>query len=159
MTMGQYIPVSEFAKLAGVSRQAIYSRLYSQDMSTYIQVESRNGKQIKLVNTDALSLFKSNELNQLDSQIDSKNNKLIDSLKEQLTAKDETIKQLLEQVSSLQEQNLALSQGLIDQGKELTRLLDQQQQLQAMSARQRALPEEAEPESKKKSLFNRLFGR
>ena len=157
--MGQYISVAEFAKLAGVSRQAIYSRLYSQDMSIYIQVESRNGKQIKLVNTDALHLFKSNELNQLDNQVDSKNNKLIDSLKEQLKAKDETIKQLLEQVSSLQEQNQTLSQGLIDQGKELTRLLDQQQQLQAMSARQRALPEEGEPESKKKSLFNRLLGR
>lgn len=128
--MGQYITITEFAKRAGVSRQAIYSRLDSQELSGFIQVDSNKKKPIKLINTDALPLFNSHVVNQVDSQDLSSSLQQLDYLKEQLQSKDQTIAALLDQVKQLQEQNSTLSSSLIDQGKELTRLLDQQQQLQ-----------------------------
>lgn len=128
--MGQYITIAEFAKLAGVSRQAIYSRLDSQELSSFIQVDNSKKRPIKLVNTNALPLFNAQVVNQVDNKELSSSLQQLDYLKEQLQSKDQTIEALLDQVKQLQEQNNTLSSSLIEQGKEMTRLLDQQQQLQ-----------------------------
>lgn len=166
--MGQYVTVSEFAKQAGLSRQAIYSRLDSQELSRFIQVDTSKKKPIKLINTEALVLFNAQPVNQVDSQELSSYIKQIDYLKEQLQGKDQTIESLLDQVKQLQQQNSTLSSSLIDQGKELTRLLDQQQQLQQsqqmLYSRLQAgntdqqIQDPASPE-RKKGWLNRLFGR
>lgn len=52
--MGEYISITEFAKLAGVSRQTVYRRL-DNDLKGYIVKE---GHKIK-INTDAIFMFDS----------------------------------------------------------------------------------------------------
>ena len=173
--MAEYVTIAAFAKLAGVSRQAVYSRLDSQDLDKFIQVDNTGKKPKKLVSTEALQLFKTRTVNQVDCKVDTVSDKQLDTMQEQLKEKDKTITSLLEQVQQLQTQNQSLSNSLSDQGKELTKLLDQQQQLQAMYAKQLTLaaaseenkapkapaeeeqPKEVEPEPKKKGFFKRIF--
>ncbi len=157
----EYITVAEFAKLAGISRQAVYSKLDKmdcQELDKIIRIEKAGKQDRKLISTNALQLFEKKEICKPDCQVDSKEDKVIDSIidsltaqlqtkDQQLQARDKTIEDLSRQIEQLQSQNSTLSNSLIDQGKELTRLLDQQQQLQAMYARQLTLtaPKE-EPE-------------
>lgn len=164
----QYVSIAEFAKLAGVSKQAVYSRLDSQELTNFIQVETSGKRQKKLINTDALSLFNSSKVNQVEQeniQVEQPLEQSISCLQDQLKEKDKTIETLLAQISQLQESNHSLSQSLVDQNKEITRLLDQQQQLQQsqqiLYARLQA-PAEKEstqtPEDQKKSsFFSRFF--
>ena len=53
MKKDKYISIADFAKEAGVSKQAVYSRLKSQDLNKFMKLE--NGK--KLINTKALEFF------------------------------------------------------------------------------------------------------
>lgn len=167
--MGNYITIADFAKLAGVSRQAIYSRINSQELSVFIKVDNSRNRPVKLINTEALPLFTSQNVNQVDSKGLSSNLHHLEYLKEQLNNKDQTISDLLNQVKQLQEQNNILSSGLIEQGKELTRLLDQQQQLQqtqqVLYAKLQALteapdtkPQQEKPLSKKR-FWEKLFSK
>lgn len=52
--MGEYVTITEFAKLAGVSRQTVYRRL-DNDLKGYTVTE---GHKIK-INTDAIFMFDS----------------------------------------------------------------------------------------------------
>ncbi len=51
-----YITIAEFARRAGVSKQAVYQRLNNVDLTSYVKLE--NGK--KVINIEALSLFAGN---------------------------------------------------------------------------------------------------
>lgn len=140
----KYISVSEFAKAAGVSKQAVYSRLKSQDLNKFIKLE--NGK--KLINTKALELFNKsssqssfNQFNQVEQGLESTEREYIESLKKQ--------------IEELQRDK-----------QELYRLLDQQQQLTAQAnatiKKLQAPKEEAsiiQQEQKKQGFFARLFSR
>lgn len=143
----KYISVSEFAKAAGVSKQAVYSRLKSQDLNKFIKLE--NGK--KLINTKALELFNKsssqssfNQFNQVEQGLESTEREYIESLKKQ--------------IEELQRDK-----------QELYRLLDQQQQLTAQAnatiKKLQAPKEEASiiqqerQEQKKQGFFARLFSR
>lgn len=165
-----YVTIAEFARLAGVSRQAVYSRLDCQELDKFIQVDNSGSKPKKLVSTTALKLFKQKDCCQVDSQVDkeklSSSDKLTSDLtsllKDQLTEKD---KQLKEKDNQLKEKDKQIAE-LQAQVKEMTRLLDQGQQLQAMTQKLLAAPksepeseaEPVEPEPKeKKSFFSRLF--
>ena len=53
MKKDKYISIADFAKQAGVTKQAVYSRQKSQDLITFIKLE--NGK--KLINTKVLEHF------------------------------------------------------------------------------------------------------
>lgn len=102
----EYISISEFAKRAGVSRQAIYSRLNS-DLSTF--VDTVNGK--KSLNVRALQLFDNSKTDKevYSSELFStlkKNNEL---LTKELEFKNREIEQLREENKRLSEQLLALS--------------------------------------------------
>lgn len=145
----KYISVSEFAKAAGVSKQAVYSRLKSQDLNKFIKLE--NGK--KLINTKALELFNKSSsqssFNQVEQGLESTEREYIESLKKQ--------------IEELQRDK-----------QELYRLLDQQQQLtaqanatikklQLQAPKEEAAfiqPEQQEKqEQKKQGFFARLFSR
>ena len=140
----KYISVSEFAKAAGVSKQAVYSRLKSQDLNKFIKLE--NGK--KLINTKALELFNKSSsqssFNQVEQSLESTEREYIESLKKQ--------------IEELQRDK-----------QELYRLLDQQQQLTAQAnatiKQLQALKEEAaiiqpeQQEQKKQGFFARIFSR
>ena len=139
----KYISVSEFAKAAGVSKQAVYSRLKSQDLNKFIKLE--NGK--KLINTKALELFNKSSsqssFNQVEQGLESTEREYIEFLKKQ--------------IEELQRDK-----------QELYRLLDQQQQLtaQANATKQLQAPKEEasiiqqeKQEQKKQGFFARLFSR
>lgn len=140
----KYISVSEFAKAAGVSKQAVYSRLKSQDLNKLVKLE--NGK--KLINIKALELFNKSSgqssSNQFEQGLESTEREYIEFLKKQ--------------IEELQRDK-----------QELYRLLDQQQQLTAQAnatIKQLQAPKEEasiiqqeRQEQKKQGFFARLFSR
>ena len=144
MKKDRYISIADFAKQAGVSKQAVYSRLLkSQDLNKFIKLE--NGK--KLINTKALELFNKSSsqssFNQVEQGLESTEREYIESLKKQ--------------IEELQRDK-----------QELYRLLDQQQQLTAQAnatikqLQLQAPKEEAsiiQQERKKPGFFARLFSR
>ena len=146
MKKDKYISIADFAKQAGVSKQAVYSRLKSQDLNKFVKLE--NGK--KLINTKALELFNKSSsqssFNQVEQGLESTEREYIKSLKKQ--------------IEELQRDK-----------QELYRLLDQQQQLTAQAnatikqLQLQAPKEEAsviqqeKQERKKQGFFARLFSR
>lgn len=143
MKKDKYISIADFAEQAGVSKQAVYSRLKSQDLNKFIKLE--NGK--KLISTNALKLFNKSSsqsnFNQVGQGIESTEREYIESLKKQ--------------IEELQKDK-----------QELYRLLDQQQQLTAQAnatIKLQAPKEEAsviqqeKQEQKKQGFFARLFSR
>ena len=148
MKKDKYISIADFAKQAGVTKQAVYSRQKSQDLNKFIKLE--NGK--KLINTKALELFNKSSsqssFNQVEQGLESTEREYIEFLKKQ--------------IEELQRDK-----------QELYRLLDQQQQLTAQAnatvKQLQATKEEASiiqqeqqqerQEQKKQGFFARLFSR
>ena len=144
MKKDKYISIADFAKQAGVTKQAVYSRQKSQDLNKFIKLE--NGK--KLINTKALEFFNKsssqssfNQFNQVEQGLESTEREYIESLKKQ--------------IEELQRDK-----------QELYRLLDQQQQLTAQAnatIKQLQAPKEEasiiQQERKKPGFFARLFSR
>ena len=144
MKKDKYISIADFAEQAGVSKQAVYSRLKSQDLNKFIKLE--NGK--KLISTNALKLFNKSSsqsnFNQVGQGIESTEREYIESLKKQ--------------IEELQKDK-----------QELYRLLDQQQKLTAQAnatiKQLQAQKEEAaiiqpeQQEQKKQGFFARIFSR
>ena len=148
MKKDKYISIADFAKEAGVTKQAVYSRQKSQDLNKFIKLE--NGK--KLINTKALELFNKSSsqssfnqsFNQVEQGLESTEREYIESLKKQ--------------IEELQRDK-----------QELYRLLDQQQQLTAQAnatIKQLQAPKEEasiiqqeKQEQKKQGFFARLFSR
>ena len=138
MKKDKYISIADFAKQAGVSKQAVYSRMKSQDLNKLVKLE--NGK--KLINTKALEFFNksSSQSSQVEQGLESTEREYIESLKKQ--------------IEELQRDK-----------QELYRLLDQQQQLTAQANATIKLlqspKEEASviQERKKPGFFARLFSR
>ena len=144
MKKDKYISIADFAKQAGVSKQAVYSRLKSQDLNKFIKLE--NGK--KLINTKALELFNKSSSqsssNQFEQGLESTEREYIESLKKQ--------------IEELQRDK-----------QELYRLLDQQQQLTAQAnatikllqapKEETSIIQQEKQERKKPGFFARLFSR
>ena len=145
MKKDRYISIADFAKEAGVTKQAVYSRQKSQDLNKFIKLE--NGK--KLINTKALELFnKSSSQSSFNQQVEQ-------GLE---STEREYIESLKKQIEELQRDK-----------QELYRLLDQQQQLTAQAnatIKQLQAPKEEasviqqeKQEQKKQGFFARLFSR
>lgn len=139
----EYISIAEFAKRAGVSKQAVYKRL-STDLSTELK-EVENKKMLKV---SALSHFKVNQVEQPFNQVDSLSQGIIDLLREELEAKNKQLEAKDKQIEQMQ------------------RLLDQQQQLHAASLK--ALPSgsmqqreepSAEAAAHKRGFLAKLFAK
>ena len=95
----EYISISEFAKRAGVSHQAIYKRL-NKDLQPWLQVAS--GK--KSLNIRALELFEGENFATVSTEVAA-----IQALTKELDFKNREIEQLSEENKRLSEQLLALS--------------------------------------------------
>ena len=146
MKKDKYISIANLAKEAGVTNQAVYSRLKSQDLNKFIKLE--NGK--KLINTKALELF-----NKSSSQ--SSSNQVEQGLE---STEREYIEFLKKQIEELQRDK-----------QELYRLLDQQQQLTAQAnatikqlqlqapKEEASIIQQEKQEQKKQGFFARLFSR
>ena len=145
MKKDKYISIADFAKQAGVSKQAVYSRLIkSQDLNKFIKLE--NGK--KLINIKALEFFNKSSsqssFNQVEQGLESTEREYIESLKKQ--------------IEELQRDK-----------QELYRLLDQQQQLTAQAnatikllqspKEEASVIQQERQEQKKPGFFARLFSR
>lgn len=144
MKKDKYISIADFAEQAGVSKQAVYSRLKSQDLNKFIKLE--NGK--KLISTNALKLFNKSSsqsnFNQVGQGIESTEREYIESLKKQ--------------IEELQKDK-----------QELYRLLDQQQKLTAQAnatikqlqapKEEAAIIQQEKQEQKKQGFFARIFSR
>lgn len=125
----EYLTVPEFAERAGVSKQAVYSRIKSGSIDEYIAEEG--GK--KRISTAALPFFTPrqeenkvdsqnqstlpNELNQLDNQNQSNSDKLIVELTEQ-------VKALSQQVETLIRQNEEKDKKLIEYADKFAELAE-----------------------------------
>ena len=147
MKKDRYISIADFAKEAGVTKQAVYSRLKSRDLNKLVKLE--NGK--KLINTKALEFFNKpssqSSFNQVEQGLESTEREYIEFLKKQ--------------IEELQRDK-----------QELYRLLDQQQQLtaqanatikqlQALQApkEEASVIQQEKQEQKKQGFFARLFSR
>lgn len=184
--MGDYIKIREFAEQFGLSRQAVYQRI-KKDLAVYTKKEGSE----TLIDTDAAALFASaGKPDNADSQFTVKQtshaDKLIDSLKDQISAKDEQITalqtqitqllkinqdqftQLTSQSDKLREQIQHQSDHIMQQSERLSVLLSQQQYLTHTIAadpdEQPPLDEQPEevtiidpPESHKTKFWKKLF--
>ena len=189
-TEQQYVTIKEFATLANVTTQAVYKRLNQTDsaLNKYIQY---NGK-MKLISKEALELFADAPVNQQNQSADGSDGVYEDLsiqaqtnlfssyfdatlkvLSDQITSKDQQIKELMESNSSqnqkMQEQLVAKDEQLSakvrqlqeqlsakdKQIAELQRLIDQQQQLHRAEQEQFRLITAGANE--KKGFFKRLF--
>ena len=150
MKKDKYISIADFAKEAGVTKQAVYSRQKSQDLNKFIKLE--NGK--KLINTKALELFNKSSsqssFNQFEQGLESTEREYIESLKkqiEELQRDKQELYRLLDQQQQLTAQaNATIKQLQLQAPKEEASIIQQEQQQERQ-------------EQKKQGFFARLFSR
>ena len=165
--MDKYVSVVEFAKLAGVTKQAVYSRINGQEFTNFIIEDNTGKKPKKLISTKALPLFNNGNSKQVKKPKKSSTDAYMDFLKEQIAEKDKLIDSLLQQSSALIQQNKELTESISATNENLTKLWSQQQTLEAMEKKKLEAPEQSEPDSQeapkaepvqeKKPFFSRLF--
>ena len=155
MKKDRYISIADFAKEAGVSKQAVYSRIKSQDLNKFIKLE--NGK--KLINTKALELFNKSSsqssFNQVEQGLESTEREYIESLKnqiEELQRDKQELYRLLDQQQQLTAQANATIK-LLQAPKEEASIIQQEQQQEQQEQQQE------QQEQKKQGFFARLFSR
>ena len=148
--MSEYITISEFAKLAGVSSQSVYKRLSTQ-LSTYIQLVD-NKKMLKIsALKDIYGVEVDNLLNQDLNPLENTILSTIELLKVQLTEKDQ---QLQEKDIQIRELNKRLS--------EAHQMASNSQDLHKADKVQQVILSDISSESRKeknKGIFNKLFKR
>jgi hypothetical protein len=125
----EYLTVPEFAERAGVSKQAVYSRIKSGGIDEYISEEG--GK--KRISTAALPFFSSRQdkneadnqeqtiLTELDRQIDDQKQSTTDKLIADLNRQ---VKTLSEQVEVLVQQNKEKDKKLIEYADKFAELAE-----------------------------------
>lgn len=129
----EYLAVPEFAERAGVSKQAVYSRIKSGSVDEYISEEG--GK--KRISTAALPFFAPRQdsgkadnqeqttlpdkLTEVDGQVESQNQSNSDKLIVELT---EQVKTLSQQVESLIQQNKEKDAKLIEYADKFAELAE-----------------------------------
>ena len=176
----EYLPVPEFAERAGVSKQAVYSRMKSGNIDDYIS--EVGGK--KRISTAALPFFASRQdkneadnqeqtiLTGLDRQIDDQKQSTTDKLIADLSRQ---VKSLSEQVEVLVQQNKEKDKKLIEYADKFAELAEKainttgQAQLLHAHAVTEEEPETVTPEpaqetvevkrdqSKKNNFLSRIF--
>lgn len=102
-----YVSIAEFAKMAGVSTQAIYKRL-DKDLQPYLQLVAEK----KLLNIKALELFGATEVATEVTTVELLK-KTLEQLEKQLEAKDRQIEQMQTLLDQEQKLHAAASQRLL----------------------------------------------
>lgn len=147
----EFYTVSEFAKLCGISKQAVYKRL-NNSLKEFVKVE--NGQ--KLIAAAAFSLFKGQEVEQqVKQQVDDVEQQgLMSFLQKQIEEKDK-------QIEALQNQIVSLNNLISNLTLELTEITKQSQELnrnnQILLLNQKEIKQLQS--NNKKSIFNKLFKR
>ena len=138
----KYISISEYATIKGISKQAVYKQLNNKLKKFVVMVENKKMLDIAVLTAEELNQVEqplNQPLNQVEQPID---NHLLLLLEKQIEEKDNTIKSLLVQIESLQEQN----------GK-LTDLLNNSQILLGMEKKKQLLEQDNQKPTRK-SIFN-----
>lgn len=138
----KFISVSEYATIKGISKQAVYKQLNNKLKEFVVMVENKKLLDIAVLTAEELNQVEqllNQPLNQVEQPAD---NHLLLLLEKQIEEKDNTIKSLLAQIQSLQEQN----------GK-LTDLLNNSQILLGMEKKQQLLEQDNQKPTRK-SIFN-----
>lgn len=150
MSDREYISISEYAGIKGISKQAVYKQLNNKLKGFLIVVDKK-----KYIDIKALNEVEQQRINQVEQPVEQPfNNQIQPLLAAQLEEKDKVIASLLRQIDSLQEQN----------GK-LTELLHNSQYLLAAEQKQNLsieqetqAPASSGESAPKKSIFS-LFKR
>jgi hypothetical protein len=106
--MNDYISVSQYAEIKGISKQAVYKQLNGKLKEFLIVVDSQ-----KFIDLKALSEKEKERLNNVEQQVEQQfNNSFQLFFEKQIEEKDKQIQSLLNQIDTLQEQNTTLTQLL-----------------------------------------------
>lgn len=154
----KYLKISEFAKMANVSRQTIYNDLSSK-LTDFVKIIDN----VKYLDSEGLAVYGVKGLTPLDSQFTVKfDNDLTAFLQSQIEEKDKQIERLYSMLDKEREQSKEKdktiqenNEHIREQEKRLADLLEQSQQLNHNN--QVLLLKEKE--SKTKGLFKRLFAK
>lgn len=143
----KFISVSDYARLKGISKQAVYKQLNNKLKPFLIVVENK-----KCLKIEVLNEVEQQKLNQVEQPVEQQlNNQIQPLLVAQIEEKDRIIESLLRQVESLQEQNGKLT-DLLNNSQLLLAAEKQQQLIEKQS------PENDDLPKAKKSIFS-LFSR
>lgn len=136
-----YITISQYAEIKGISKQAVYKQLNTKLQPFLIEVENKKFLKIEVLTAEERE--KLNEVEQPNEQ--PFNNQFQPFLQAQIEEKDKLIQNLLKQIESLQEQN--------------TKLTDLLQNSQILLATEKQLYLESEKNKKEKKSFWNIFRR
>lgn len=99
------ISISEYAKIKGISKQAVYKRLNNK-LKDFVKVE--DGK--KYISAEALTAEELERLTEVEQQVEQElNNQNQPFWEKQIEEKDRVIQGLMQQIENLQEQNKSLT--------------------------------------------------
>lgn len=99
------ISISEYAKIKGISKQAVYKRLNNK-LKDFVKVE--DGK--KYISVEALTAEEVERLTEVEQQVEQEfNNQRQPFWEKQIEEKDRVIQGLMQQIENLQEQNKSLT--------------------------------------------------
>ena len=112
MTLNKdYITISQYAEIKGISKQAVYKKLNNQLKDSLILIDNK-----KCLKIEVLDEVERQELNQVEQPLNQVeqplNNQFKPLFEKELEEKNNTIKSLLKQIETLQEQNSRLTELL-----------------------------------------------
>lgn len=160
-----YLTVSEFSERAGISKQAVYSRL-KKSLSSYLKIEDG----VKKISTRALyelyGFERDTGTKQESKSIEQGlNNQLIDLLNKQLIQKDrqiENLEQLLFNMNAQLTESQHRIQALMDKSQEEQQNVEIEENQQSVVDKERIIELEQEikrlEEESKKKWWQKLFG-
>lgn len=145
--MNDYISVSQYAEIKGITKQAVYKQLNGKLKNFLIMVDNQ-----KFIDTNALNDIERKKLNNFEQPVEQPveqplNDEIQLFLQNQINEKDEQIKTLLNHIDQLQDQNT-----------KLTDLLKNSQLLLAVEKKV-MLEEPTENQKEKKKGFLNIFKR
>lgn len=148
MSEKEYISVSQYAKVKGISKQAVYKQLNGKLKEFVIVVDGK-----KCLSLSALTEEERQKLNQVEQKVEQQLfNEIQLLLEEQIAEKDKLIQSLLGQIESLQKQNDTLTENIQKQNDTLTELLRNSQVLLAVEKKEQLI-ESTEEHKKKRGIF------
>lgn len=106
--MNDYISVSQYAEIKGISKQAVYKQLNGKLKEFLIVVDNQ-----KFIDLNALNEIEKERLNNIEQPVEQQfNNSFQLFFEKQIEEKDKQIESLLNQIDTLQEQNITLTELL-----------------------------------------------
>lgn len=151
-----YITVSQYAEIKGISKQAVYKQLNNQLKDSLILVDKKKCLKIEVLNE--VEKQKLNQVEQPLNQVEQPlNNHFQPFFEKELEEKNKTIESLLRQIENLQEQNSRLTELLSNSQYLLA--AEQKKAIEPIQPPQEIIHEttpSAEPQEEKKGFFWRL---